>query len=344
MRTLASGWCPKDDRVYQHADRCPDCGTALIPLEPPLHAETAQEIVPQAADTPIDERPPIERPPTSGGRRWPRRLAIVLALLAAFGLGSVLPEDETPTGEAPIGAARETNLRDQIARAPGGATLFLSRVVQSSSAFTAVFSPGPGSPDARLIEDAAVEVTIGMDDSERTFSVSDVSVSPIVGGFTITGKLPSPTPIRQLRISSIQVRDPAAPEWGANISSMWPVGADEPRVLRLPEAPRPVERGSIRLASLIGWRDRMEAVFELLGDDGTPGNRSEMVGLELLTSTPNSAGTLVGRAIAASDVELVSAGQLIARFESLPDNAGPIVIRATRLLSFVGGPWTWRLP
>ncbi|MGH2785833.1 MAG: hypothetical protein ACRDJ1_11270 [Actinomycetota bacterium] len=341
MRTLPSGWCPKDDRVYQHADRCPDCGTALVRLEPPFHPDIVHEELPKPRERPAEELRSA-RPTTSTARRWPRRVAIVSALAAAFGLGSILPRSAEP--ERPAGQTRETHLRDQIARAPGGVTLFLSLVTQSDGSFTAVFSPGPGSPDARLIDDAAVQLTTGSDGSERTFSVSETSVSPIIGGFTITGPLPSTAPIRELRITSIQIRDPAAPAWGANIASMWPVGADEPRVLRLSEPARPVEGGTIRLTSLIGWRDRIEAVFELLGDDGTPGNRSEMVGLELLTSTPDAAGTLVGRAIASSHTDLVSAGQLIARFESVPENAGPIVIRARRMLSFVGGPWIWRLP
>ena len=337
MKTLASGWCPKHDRVYRHARTCPDCGTALILLEPPITADVTPDVdLPPPPDAPADAVVP--RAP------WPRRLAIAAALLAAFGLGSIVPRSETPEPVGQRGFLREIHLRDQIGRSLDGATIFLGTVVQRSDGFVALFSPGPGAPESRLIEDAAVEITVGRDGGERTFSASAVEVTRRRDGFTVTGKLDSSEPIRQIRITSIQVREESTPEWGANLSKVWPVGDAEPRVLHIADAPRPVEGGTIRLASLVCWRDRIEAVFDLRGTDGTPGNRSEMAGIELRTSTPNASQTLVGRAIASSRTELTSAGQLIARFEAVPEDAGPIVIKATRMLSFVAGPWTWRLP
>ena len=340
MKTLASGWCPKHDRVYRSANRCPECGTALIPLEPPFHAEGA------AAPPAVAEHAASHGPPAPAGRLrsdWVRRGAMAAALIAAFALGSILPRTETePTAASQEEKIfREVHLRDQIGRSPDGVTLFLAVVIQRDDTFTAVFSSGPNAPDAGSIEDAAVEVTTS--GSGRTFSASSTEVRPRRDGFTVTGTLDSPELIRELRITSLQVREDSAPEWGANISKVWPVGDEEPRVLRLSGGSRPVEGGTIRLSSLVCWRDRIEAVFDLRGEDGTPGNRSEMVGIELRTSTPNASQTLVGRSIAATKTELTSAGQLIARFEAVPDNAGPIIVKATRMMSFVAGPWTWRL-
>lgn len=337
MKTLASGWCPKHDRVYRSARACPECGTALVPLEAPFHAEAA---APADASQPPSIGPIIGLP----SKPWPRRLAVAAALLAAFWLGSILPQSETPEPVAREGSfLRETHLRDQIGRSPDGVTLFLGVLIQRTDGFVAIFSSGPGAPPAAQVEDAAVEITTGGVGGERTFSASAVEVTPRRDGFTITGRLDSNEAISRLRVTSIQVRAETTPEWGANISKVWPVGEDEPRVLRLTDPARPVEGGTIRLSSLVCWRDRIEAVFDLRGNDGSPGNRSEMAGIELRTSTPNSSQTLVGRAIAASKTELVSAGQLIARFEAVPDDAGPVVIKATRMLNFVAGPWTWRI-
>ncbi len=318
---------------------CPDCGTALVRVEPPFQAE--------ATPAPPPGEIPSEPPPPKAEARfgqWPRRGAVALALLGAFGLGSMLPKDEPTPGAAREPLPREIHPRDPLARSPDGVRLRLDLVIQTGTRFTALVAPETGFDDRTLIEDAAVQVTTGDGVAEETYSVDELSLRPTQDGFTIDGSLQSNAPIRELRITSIQVRDRSAPEWGANLSRILPVGSDEPRVVRLAEPAERVEGGTIRLASLVCWRDRVEAVFDLRGDDGTPGNRSEMAGLEMRVSIPNSSGTLVGRAIAASKVELVSAGQLIVRFELVPENAGPVVITATRMLNFVAGPWIWRLP
>ena len=344
MRTLASGWCPKHDRVYQRMDRCPDCGTALVRVEPPFHAEPKQE---STLPEPLPGGDAAADHPAQGNaaRRasWPRRGAIALALLAAFGLGSIIPEGQTRR-EAAEPVTREIHPRDQIARTIDGATIRLDLVRQTESKFTAVFAVGVGFLDPQQIEDAVVEVTTGIsEDAQETYSVPELTVRPSRAGFTIVGTLTSSDPIHELRIVSIQVLDHAAPEWGADLSGVWPVEA-EPRVLRVPGAAKKVEGGTIRLTALLCWRDRIEAVFELRDDEGNPGNRSEMAGFEMRTAIPNSSGTLVGRAIASSKTELVSASQLIVRFESIPENAGRVVILASRMLNFVAGPWIWRLP
>jgi hypothetical protein len=346
VRTLASGWCPKHDRVYQRTDRCPDCGTALVPVEPPLNAEAKQPLVedpPVAPDAPPGPpAAPAQNPPARFGR-WPRRGTIALALVAAFGLGSMLPRNE-PSRDSLEPVARETR-PGRVARSIEGTAIRLELVRQTAAVFSAVFVMESGAIDPRQIEDAAVEVTTGRSEfAEETYSVDEVTVRPSRAGFTVDGTLQSQEPIRELRITSIQVLDNSAPEWGADLSSVWPVGAEEPRVLRVAGRAEQVEGGTVRLTALVCWRDRIEAVFALRDDEGEPGNRSELAGFELRTAIPNTSQTLVGRAIASSDAELTSAGQLIVRFELIPENADRVVILASRVLDFVAGPWIWRLP
>ena len=349
MKTLASGWCPKHDRVYQRTDRCPDCGTALVPVEPPLNAKAKPPATTVVEDpgTRAEQTPPVPAPPAGPSPRplpairlgrWPRRGAIALALLAAFGLGSILPRNE-PAREALVPAPREIRPRIPVDRSGEGIAIRLDRVVQTGSALSALFVVVSGALAPWQIEDAAVMVTTASD----TYSVDDATVRPSRGGFTIDGTLQSSDPIIELRVTTIQVLDPSAPEWGADLSSVWPVGADEPRVLRVAGRAEEVEGGTVRLTALVCWRDRIEAVFALRDDEGKPGNRSEMAGFELRAAIPNTSQTLVGRAIASSATELTSAGQLIVRFYSIPENADRVVILANRVLDFVAGPWIWRL-
>lgn len=338
MKTLASGWCPKHDRVFSKTDRCPECGTALIPLE-----TTGRHAPPEEHRSVLD--PAVEAPaPTAPRKPWVLRLVVAAALAGAFLLGLVFPRNEPEPAPAANAVPRETRPVEDTAAVPGSGTLRLGLLIQTGDRVTAVFSTVAGFPNPRLIEGAAVEVTTEhAGPSGATFSVSDVQLTTHADGFTITGRLDTPIKVVEVRITSIQVRAEQAPEWGANISSIWPVGEDEPKVLRLSKGSRAVAGGSVRLATLIGWRDRLEAVFELRGPDGSPGNRAEITGLELLSTSPSAAGTLQGSAIAASHTELVSAGQMIARFEGVSEDAGPIVIRAIRLLNFLAGPWIWRL-
>jgi hypothetical protein len=269
-----------------------------------------------------------------------------MALVVAFALGLVFPRDlPAPVPEDTAGASREL-VAIQPQAGAAGAQIQLERMSQSGDRITASFRTLTGFSVPRLIEGAAAEVTVAASGGGgRSFSVSDVDLVVDANGFTLAGRLDQPGRVISLRISSIQVLAERSPEWSANVSSVWPVVPDdEPQVLRVKQPSRAVAGGTVRLTALIAWSDRLEAVFELKGLGGEAGNRAEIAGFELLTSSPGaSTGTNVhGRSISASDTELISAGQMIARFESVPNDAGPMVIRATRVFDFIAGPWTWR--
>ena len=341
MRTIASGWCPKHDDVYPNAERCPRCGTTLVPVEPPAKTR-AREDLHVLVDGATDEPLPVASRP----RRWKTSLAISGALVAAFLLGLTLPGGEhEPVPEAEPPARFERSLIGETTRAPNGAVT-LVELGRDDDRVVAVFRTGEGFDTSALVQGAAMEVTTrAQDGRESRFSLSEARVTPGVGGFGVTGRLEEPGTITEVRISSIQVQARQTPEWSANISSMWPVRrATEPQVARVRQPARAVVEGSVRLTALLGWSDRLEAVFELRGLDGLEGNRSQIVGVELLTSAPGEGtGTNVhGRSVMASDTEQASAGQMIARFESVPDDAGTLVIRAY-VVDFIGGPWVWTL-
>ena len=338
MKTLASGWCPKHDRVFEKANRCPECGTALVPLraapkpsEPGDHRSVVDPDVAESA-------------PPRVGSPWIVRAAVAAAVIAAFVLGLVFPRDgpEVP-GPGSTTALRRRTTTSSIAQAPSG-TIRLVGLTQTDERLTAVFRTISGFADPRLIGDAAVELTIEGTTGAggRTFSLSETHLIANAEGFTITGRLDAPGDVVELRISSLQVQDPRTPTWRADLSAMLPVKGSQPKVLHV-EHGQPLASGSIALTAVLGWSDRVEAVFDLRDHKGAAGNRSEIVGFDMLITPAGATGNVQGRAITAIQTEQVSVGQIVARFESVPADAGPVVIRATGVLNFVEGPWRWRL-
>ncbi|MGH2725623.1 MAG: hypothetical protein ACRDKS_01475, partial [Actinomycetota bacterium] len=244
----------------------------------------------------------------------------------------------------PAGSRNRTPVT-AVSEIAGRGSIELVSLRQSGEQVVAAFRTLAGFPDPTLIEDAAVGVTVATKDSSGTpFGLSDVRLAAAPDGFTITGRLDAPGDIVELRILSIQVREEHAPEWRADVSSIWPAGKIEPRLLRVSGQSNEISDGTVRLIALLAWSDRLDAVFELRGAGGEPGNRSEIAGLEMLvTPSREHRSRIGGVSITASRTEQISAGQLLARFEAVPGDAETVIIRATRLLIFAEGPWVWRL-
>lgn len=342
MKALATGWCPRHDRIYERADRCPECGTALVPVgaaRPAARPEEHQEVLD------VDEPEPAVVAPVRSP--WRPRVAVAAAIVAAFILGLVFPRGDRQAATGDLGPAgpRERSPVTAISDIAGSGTIELVSLRQTGEQVNASFRALAGFPDPTLIEDAAVGVVVATKDSSGTpFGLSDVRLAADSDGFRITGRIDAPGDIVELRILSIQVRVEHAPEWRADVSSIWPAGKAEPRVLRVTDQSSAIADGTVRLIALLGWSDRLEAVFELRGAGGLPGNRSQIGGLEMLVTPPRAHRSRIGGvSITASRTDQISAGQLLARFEAVPGDAGVVIIRATRLLVFTEGPWVWRL-
>jgi hypothetical protein len=274
-------------------------------------------------------------------------LLLASALVAAFLLGLILPREETETLPADPGTRAAARTFTPVEPQAGGidGEIRMLSLTQNGERVTADFRTVVGFDDPRRIEGAAIEVTtVSEGAGESTFSLSDVNLVSDSRGFTIAGRLDAPGVVVSMRITSIQVRADHAPEWRVNLSSALPVRGPPPSVLRVAQAAQEVAEGSVRLTTILGWQDRVEAVFELRGDDGAPGMRSEILGFDMLVTPAGSTGNDVqGRSITASQIDQVSAAQIIARFESVPDDAGAVTIRASRVLNFLQGAWTWRV-
>jgi len=320
--TVASGWCPVDDRVYEAADGvCPDCGTALV--------ATASAA---GSDTPSPERPASSSPLIRAG--------IIAAIIGAFVLGLSLqsgrdttPKDETTT---PAPAAQDVSV-GRVARS-GRADLTLIRLIQENDTFTATFATGRGFPKPQLVQGVSVEVSTQHEDLSEVFGVSDVEVTRLDSGFILRGHLePGSARIAELQLSSIQIAVPDSPEWRVDMGGIWPVRGAEPAVLHVGGS-RPAGDGSIRLVSIVSWRDRLEVAFELRGlRAGDTGK----FGINEIEIDPLSGAAGV---FSATVQEQISPSVIVARFEGVPPNVGSVAIRASRLSRYLAGPWTWRIP
>jgi hypothetical protein len=327
--TVASGWCPVDDRVYERTDGvCPDCGTALVDTGPAAPSEA-----------PLPERPASSSPVVRG--------AIVVAILGAFLLGVSLPRGEEQASpratSSPALVAQDVRV-GTVAHAAAG-DLRLDRLIQDGDTFSATFTPVEGFPDLQLIRGVSVEVsTVREDGTPDVFGVSDVEITRFESGVMVRGSLePRSGRISELQMSSFQMAVTAKPEWRVGIGGIWPVRGAEPAVLHDGRS-RVVGDGSIRLVSIVSWRDRLEVAFELKGlRAGDTGNFAiNEIEIETLR------GSGVGRngtssVLPATVQDQISPSQIVARFEGLPPGLGTVTIRASRLSRYLAGPWTWRI-
>jgi hypothetical protein len=348
-KALASGWCPKHDRLYTDAgDRCPDCGTALVPVgsgAPKPRARTTEEVL-SAGGEPLDG-PARPEPPPPARNPWIVRGAIAAGLIAAFVLGLVFPRTELDPQPIRRGVSISRDVRPRRSATMPAGEIRLDLVTQKGKDVQADFTVFAGFPDPRLIEGASVEVTTdGGTAGESTAGLTEVRLLPGPTGFQITGELEAADePLVKIRITTLQLRLDETPSWDVDLSRIWPVTrANEPTLQRVGEA-RPVAEATMRLSSVLGWADRLEAFFDITAAGGEAA-RVEVGALEIAVQRRDASGTRIGQTPQRLDavLETVSPTQVRARFEGIPADAGRTTLRATGVRRFLNGPWTWDLP
>lgn len=344
-RAITTGWCPKHDRLYTDTDgRCPDCGTALVRVggESPPHPPPAEEILAVGPEPPLS----AETPAPPARNPWLVRGGIAAGLAATFALGLLFPRtepDPAPVGEGTV-VARVLRPRQSVTQPAG--EIRLDVVTQDGKRIQADFSVFAGFPDPRLIEGASLEVTTdGGAAGESTAGLREVRLLPNPTGFQISGELEqADEPLVNLRITTLQLRLDQTPSWDADISRVWPATrSTEPTVLRVGQV-RVVEDASIRLASVLGWADRLELMFDVTAPSGDAA-RVELGAIEIAVQRRDATGTRVGQTPQRIEavLETVSPTQVRARFEAVPAEAGRTTMRATGIRRFLNGPWTWNL-
>jgi hypothetical protein len=223
----------------------------------------------------------------------------------------------------------------------GSAAIVLDKITQTGRDFEAQMLVAGGF-DPLSIKGVSAEVTtMGSSGEGSTFGLGAAGVRTRINGFTVFGQLEAADQrVVFVRLTSIQLAVAAEPAWRVDVSPVWPVAArEEPKALRLNQARR-IGAGDVRLRTILSWADRLEAVFELHGLADTPQSRFDLGRIFLIVEAAPGASQ-IGQGVDAS-LERWSAGQLIARFETVTPRASTVVIRA-ELLRFLSGPWQWEV-
>jgi hypothetical protein len=335
----AGGWCPKHDKVFESSSgRCPECGTTLVtlgaaPAAPagPIH----EEILVREPEAAAAE--PATAAPASSGRAWVVRGVVAASIAGAFALGIVFPRTEPDAVSTKAVRPAKLALHPRQIVATNVGSLRLDRVVQNGKDFVAEFAVFHGLGPPGSIEGAAVEVTVRSGaGGTSSFGLSDVKLVTGATGFTISGTLEvADERVVEIRLVTVEVLGDETPTWTADISGIWPVGAAEPKILRIAQPARQVGEGSVRLTGLLGWKDRLEAVFEMRGAGTSSDVRYSLNTIQLLIAGDDP--------LVATGEEQVSPSQIIVRFTRVPRDAARIDVVATRVLHFLTGPWTFRL-
>lgn len=338
----AEGWCPKHDKVFESKTGvCPECGTKLVALGAATpSADSHEEIVSQEAPGAESRTSGVLTPegPAPVARVWFTRGIVAAAIAGAFALGLVFPNTDSEPAASTTSEPVERVLRPAKLVARDEGALRLDRVIQNGKELFAEFAVFQGFGAAGSIEGVSIDVTtLGRGGARSSFSVPDVKVATSPSGFTISGTLEvADEAVVEIRVASVQVVGDEQPSWNLDISNIWPAGNAEPKVLRPTGSTRSVGAGSVRLTALLGWSDRLEAVFELRGVGTTDDDlRYRLAGLEIVPRR--------GPAVSADEEQQVSPSQVIVRFSRVPESAGTIELRATRVLIFMNGPWTYTL-
>lgn len=333
----AEGWCPLHDHVYPSDDGlCPECGTALVAVDEtrPTVTSVEDDAPEEAAGTHrLDRRSP-----------WLLRGAVAAAVAAAFTVGLAFPRaEQEPIPPRAVVERVSQDERVSSAATSSHATIRLDRVQQRDDAFTATFSALDGFPEPMDLRGVSVEAATRLGGVDSYFGVSEVTVTPNARGFRLDGTVQAGAGrIVGLTLSSIQFQVGDRPEWALDLSRVWPVRGAEPRVLHVGRS-RPVGEGSLRLVSIVAWRERLEAAFELSGLRSAQIGSFDIEGL-VIDTLGGPAENLRGieRTMSAVSQEQISPSEIVARFLNIPADAGRVTIRASRLSRFLTGPWHWR--
>jgi hypothetical protein len=288
-------------------------------------------------------------PETETTVRSPRtaRMIVVAVVLSAFLLGLLFPRGDRGDQAEPIGRRISQDVRVDTAARMGGTTLRLVRLNQAGEEFAADFVTGDGFPPPGTITGAAVEMRTHVSGAAFTnFGVSDQVLIPRADGFTIRGTIPDGRQrIVELRVTTIQVRMRETPTWSVDITTVWPVGGAGPKLLRVGSSRSAGSGSSLRLVAILAWQSRLEAVFELRGSlrAGEFGPAT-IDGIEMsMSGEGDGLQDSWTTTLAAVQQEQISPGEVLARFEGVPNTARRVRIRATRVSRFLAGPWSWRI-
>ena len=270
-----NGWCPVHDRVFetQNGD-CPECGTALVPVDEERPAVETVPVVLADDDAPTaasaTEEHAAEEPSPSSWITRPSTLAavVVAAILAAFliGLDAAGPDlPQTPRFGTPEATAEISVGR--FSRGVAGVSLRLESFSQRGRRVVMRVSVPPDEPiQTGSLQTAQVQFFTPGGGSAGV--ATQLPVRPTTTGFIIDGvalERPDIT-VAAAQIDSLTFSTPDEQQILIDLDGVWPTNeAAAPRTRRFDVSSR-LGRRTFTLQSLVGWPDRIEARFRVLGD------------------------------------------------------------------------------
>jgi len=267
------GWCPVHDRVVDAPDGdCPECGTALVPVD---DEEREPTIVPVAApeDEPVVE--PIAATETSPeASRWawgtqPATLATVVvgAILAAFliGLDAGAPNVPDSSRFRTPNASSDLSV-NRVDRGQVGIALRLDSFTQRGRRIVMRVSVSSTEPiPIGNLQTAQVEFFGAGGTSTGVMTSLPVRVTTT--GFIVDGVAleTAAIPVAAVQIDSLTFSAPDEGRMPLDLSGIWPPDRNgSPRTKRSSTSMKLGQRTFI-VRSLVSWLDRIEVRIEVRG-------------------------------------------------------------------------------
>jgi hypothetical protein len=277
------GWCPVDDRVVDAPDdRCPRCGTSLVPLATRTEPERSVVVVGGEDDESpatliavetketVDPRPAPPTPPAEVGP-WAIAAAAVVVVVGAFLLGvAVTRGGSSPARSGAVPRARE-DYTVRVQRTGAGVVLRLERFEQRGRdvVLRVTVPPQPGVDIGRIRSLRVVTLTAN---GERA-GAFDLDARTTTTGFIAFGRAvdDARTPVTGIELSTITLEETSGARLAADLTGVWPLTPSAaPNAKRALATSTPTADGrTFRLTGLVGWSDRLEARVEVSG--GRPG-------------------------------------------------------------------------
>jgi hypothetical protein len=269
------GWCPVHDLVFDAPDRvCPECGTALVPLE----EKKRQSLVVVDEQTHDDVQPvelkPEVRPPASPAEAPVQigvaaiAIAAAIVVAGAFFLGVAITRGRG-AGTAPVGVPKaRADYEVGVVQKGAGVALRLDSFAQRGRDIVVrvTVPPQPGIEIGKISNIAVVVLTA------RNEGVGEarLAVRVTTTGFIATGRVvrDGGIPVTGLVIVSLtQDTSPSGDLLPIDLSRIWPVTTGEsPKGTAAHGSVRYSDGRTFTLNGLVGWPDRIEAALTVTDD------------------------------------------------------------------------------
>lgn len=268
---MTKGWCPVHDRVFETPDGlCPECGTALVDVQPRPADDGRAVVVPEAEDEPdaAVQSAPVDPATSSAFPIGPATLATVVTavVVVAFLAGLAFPRGRR-SGPATVPTAAPIRADYSVGIAREGADVRM-RLESFSQRGGRVVLRVTIPPDAPVGTGRIDVVTVKLVRPGEETAV-ELTVRPTISGFIAEGALDKPhLPVTEVVVESIRADsgDGRGVDIPLDSAHLKPGLGDAPRTTVLQKATRLGDGRTLRRLTLLAWSDGLEARLDIQGE------------------------------------------------------------------------------